>query len=185
MKTTLIENQEEWRDIHGFEGYYQASSFGRIRSVDKIITRKDGKSYFRAGRVLIPFKGTTCNYLSIQFSVNNVPSKHLIHRLIAYTFLGLEPDSVLEVNHKDGNRLNNAVSNLELVTHQENVDHSVRTGLKHDYGECHVHAILTNAQAAEIREICGRGVKQKDVAKLFGVSKQCVNNVVNYKTYFK
>lgn len=176
---------EEWRDIPGFEGFYQASSRGLIRSIDRYVTGKNGRTQLCKGRILAPFQGTTCNYLSVQFSVNNRPSKHLIHRLIAITFLGLDKESELEVNHKDGNRKNNAVTNLELVTHQENIDHSVRTGLKRDYGECHAHAKISNAQAEEMRKMWRNGVMQKDIAENFGVSKQLVNCVVNYKTYKK
>lgn len=176
---------EEWRDIKGFEGYYQASNSGQIRSVDRFVLRKDGRYQICKGRILRPFQGTTCNYLSIQFSKDNIPSKHLIHRLIAYTFLDLNPESKLEVNHKDGNRHNNSVDNLEIVTHQQNIDHSIRTGLKNDYGENHKNAKITNADAEEMRQMWRRGVLQKDIAECFGVSKQLVNCVINYKTYIR
>lgn len=131
---------EYWKDIPGFEGYYQASNLGRIRSVDRYIVRKDGRMYLCKGRVLSTFQGTTCNYLSVQLSVENNPRKYLLHRLIAKTFLGLDNWVELEVNHKDGDRQNNQLGNLELVSHQENIDHSIITGLKNDYGENHVHA---------------------------------------------
>lgn len=183
--TLNLADMEEWRDIPGFEGYYQASSFGRIRSIDRFVSKCDGKVQFWKGRVLCNFQGTTCNYKSVQFSKDNVSTKHLVHRLIAKTFLGLDDYSEFEVNHIDGNRNNNHVCNLELVTHQENIDHSVRTGLKRDYGEKHVHAKLTNQQAAEIRKMWCNGMKQKDIALLYGVHKQTICSIVNHKTYIK
>lgn len=67
----------------------------------------------------------------------------------------------------------------------QNIDHSVVTGLKHDYGENHAHAKLTNVQAMEARTLWYNGMKQKDIAIKFGVSKQTINNIVHYKTYFK
>ena len=174
---------EEWREVDGFEGCYQVSSLGRVRSIDRYVERSDGRLAFCKGRILIPFQGTTCNYLSVQLSKNGVPSKHLLHRLVAKAFLGLDSDTVLEVNHKDGNRHNNVVDNLEVVSHQQNIDHSRITGLKDDYGEKHKRAKLTNQQAADARTMWKQGVKQKDIAELFGVSKQVINDVVNYKTY--
>ena len=176
---------EEWRDIEGFEGLYQASSHGRICSVDRYVERSDKRICFCKGRILSNFQGTTCNYLSVQLSKNNKPSKHLIHRLIAKAFLGLIDETDLEVNHKDGNRHNNCVSNLEIVTHQANIEHSRTMGLKDDYGEKHVRAKLTNEQATEVRLMWKRGIKQKDIADLLGVSKQVINCVVNNKTYIR
>lgn len=176
---------EEWRDIAEFEGFYQASSLGRIRSVDRYVICADGRKYFCKGRILTTFQGTTCNYLSVQFSKENVPSKHLVHRLIAKTFLGLDDLSALEVNHIDGNRHNNQVTNLEIVTHQQNIDHSVSTGLKNDYGELHKRARLTNGQARMAREMWSKGVQQKDIAEMYGVSRQLINNVIRNKTYIR
>lgn len=180
----MIDN-EEWRDLAGFEGSYQVSNLGRIRSIDRYVERCDGRLCFYKGRVLSTFQGTTCNYFSVQLSQNGQPSKFLLHRLIAITFLGLDPQSDLEVNHKDGNRHNNVVSNLEVVTHQQNIDHSRITGLKDDYGEKHKGAKLTNHQAAEARRMWQCGVMQKDIAELYGVSKQTINNIVHFRTYIQ
>ena len=91
----------------------------------------------------------------------------------------------MEVNHKNGNTLDNRVVNLEVVTHQENIDHSVSTGLKNDYGEKHVNAKLTNKQAEEIRMAHRRGVMQVDLAEAYGVHKQTICNIVHNKTYIK
>lgn len=180
-----MNNQEEWRDIKGYEGYYQISSFGRVRSVDRLITRSDGRIYCLKSKILKPFQGNTCNYLSTQLSKNNVCEKFMIHRLVAYEFLGLSHSSLLEVNHKDGNRHNNRVSNLEVVTHQQNIDHSIITNLKNDYGECSINAKLTNRQADEIRWLWENGMMQKDIAKMYNVCKQTICNIIHHKRYFK
>ena len=108
----------------------------------------------------------------------------MTHILVARTFLD-NFDKGLEVNHKDGNILNNNLSNLELVTHQKNIDHSVITGLKNDYGENSSNSALTNVQANEIRLRWKSGEKQNALALEYGVSKQTVNNIVHFKTYFK
>lgn len=176
---------EEWKDIVGYEGYYQVSSYGNVKSLDRNIMRKDGRMYHCYSHILIPFQGYTCNYLLVQLSKNNITHKYMIHRLVAYAFLGLSIDSLLEVNHKDGNRHNNRVENLEIVTHQENINHSVIMNLKHDYGEQSTNAKLTNKDAAMIRQMWHYGVKQVELAKMYNVSKQAINCLVHNKTYFR
>lgn len=176
---------EEWRDILEYENYYQVSSFGRIRSVERDVLRKDGIWQHCKSYILIPFQGTTCNYLSIQLCKNNVTKKFLIHRLVAIAFLGLVRGYGLEVNHKDGNRHNNRLDNLELVSHQENIDHSIAHNLKNDYGEKSTNAKLTNKQASEIRDKWMKGMLQVDLAEMYGVAKQTICNIVHNKTYFR
>ena len=76
-----------------------------------------------------------------------------IHRLVALTFLGPVPDG-LEVNHKDGNKLNNCPENLEYVTRSQNVKHCFSTGLRTHNGERHPSHKLTNDQVIELRAVC-------------------------------
>lgn len=109
----------------------------------------------------------------------------MVHRLVAQAFLELDINSDMEVNHIDGNRYNNCVTNLEVITHQQNIDHSIRMGLKNDYGEKSSNAKLTNQQAKEIREAWKQGMMQKDLAKKYGVSKQTICRIVNNKVYFR
>lgn len=109
----------------------------------------------------------------------------MVHRLVAQAFLGLDLSSCWEVNHKDGNRHNNRVCNLEIVTHQQNIDHSIVTGLKCDYGEQSTNAKLTNTEATEIRQAWLRGAMQKDLAEIYGVSKQTICKIVNNKSYIR
>lgn len=127
---------------------------------------------------------TRCRYLVVDLCKNGHRKHLLVHVLVAKAFFG-NYDKSLEVNHIDGNIHNNHISNLELVTHIENIAHSIKTGLKHDYGENHVHAKMTNEQARIIRKRVENGEKQKDIAAEFGVSKQMINSIVKYKTYFK
>ncbi len=117
------------KTIPGYEGLYEASSKGGIRSIDRIITGIDG--------VLYPFKGTeicrTPNknvcYFTVSLWKNNKGKTHYVHRLIAQTFLP-NPQNKTEVNHIDGNRQNNDIKNLEWCTRKENIRHAIDTGLK-------------------------------------------------------
>lgn len=176
---------EKWCDIENYQGYYQISSFGRVRSINRYITRIDGRVCFIPSRILKPFQGKTCNYLCVQLCKDNVTEKFMIHRLVAKAFLGLKDKSTLEVNHINGNRHDNTVDNLELVTHQQNINHSISHFLKNDYGEKSTNSKLSNNQAEEIRQKWFDGVKQVDLANEYNVSKQTICKIVHYKAYFK
>ena len=123
---------EEWKDAPGFEGFYQVSNEGHFRSVDRtvIVKTKNGKdkpTHFRS-RLLKEYieNGKRSNIkrsVYVAFSVNGKHYRRYIHRLVAEAFLEKTKGAV-EVNHIDGNRLNNSVANLEWVTKKENIDHA-------------------------------------------------------------
>lgn len=174
-----------WKSVKNYEGYYEVSDTGLLRSVRRLITRSNGRSYYAPSVVLKTFISKTANYQMVQLSKHNIPKKFMVHRLVAQAFLELDINSDMEVNHIDGNRYNNCVTNLEVITHQQNIDHSIRMGLKNDYGEKSSNAKLTNQQAKEIREAWKQGMMQKDLAKKYGVSKQTICRIVNNKVYFR
>lgn len=106
---------EKWRDINGYEGLYQISNFGRIKSFHF------GNNKGRL-RTLIPDQD---GYLQVNLSnVEKVIVKHRVHRLVSNAFIQKEKSEQTQVNHIDGNPGNNHVSNLEWCTPQENIDHS-------------------------------------------------------------
>lgn len=120
--------EEIWKPIEGFEDYYEASSYGRIRSKSRIIYG-DGIGFPRRknGKVLSGIK-VGAGYLSVILTACGKRSRMYIHHIIAKTFL--EPcDGKKQVNHKDGNKTNNASINLEWCTPKENVHHAFMTGL--------------------------------------------------------
>lgn len=119
--------QEIWKDIKEYEGLYQVSSYGRIRRIEKeitVVTPHKGtftKTY--KGRILKPsIRGM---YYGVDLSkASKIKRKH-IHRIVAETFIP-NPYNKPEVNHIDGNKLNNNVENLEWVTKSENAIHAYR-----------------------------------------------------------
>lgn len=118
---------EEWRDVPGYEGKYQASSEGRVRSLPRYVkgVSKAGREYerFVPGCVLRP--GLCREYLVVNLFPGGSVAVHLI---VARAFWGLIPEG-LQVNHKDGVKANCALMNLEIVTRSENQLHAVRVGL--------------------------------------------------------
>ena len=110
---------EIWKPIKGYEGLYEVSNFGNVRSLKRNTTE---------GKVLKQGWHTR-GYSNVSLSKGNNHKTRSIHRLVAETFIP-NPNNLPEVNHKDGNKKNNCVENLEWVTRIENVLHSMETGLK-------------------------------------------------------
>lgn len=180
MKDSI--KQEIWREIPGFEGYYEVSNIGRIKSAERSFIDKNGKKTRYPSKVLKVGSGKTSPYLVINLSVNNVAKKYLVHRLVAMSFLSnWEPDC--EINHIDGNVYNNNINNLEMCTRKENCQHSIDNKLKNDSGQFSSNAKLSNIDAERIRKLNDLGVMQKDLATVFNVHKQTINNIVNLTTY--
>jgi hypothetical protein len=117
---------EEWRDITGYEGFYQVSNLGRIKSLSREVKNNNG-SYFTKEVILNPSK-TSKGYLRVNLSKRSARKTMLVHVLVAKAFIPiLEGKS--QVNHKDGVKTNNVVDNLEWVNNSENIQHSYDTGL--------------------------------------------------------
>lgn len=115
---------EEWRAIPGFEGSYEVSSHGRVRSLDRIVLHKDGNQRRCTGRVLRPNRDTR-GYLRVALSSGR--PVHRIHVLVLEAFVGPRPPGG-SACHSDGNQLNNHVSNLRWDTQSENINDAVRHG---------------------------------------------------------
>lgn len=111
---------------------------------------------------------------------NGLIKKHLkVHRLIALSFIK-NTQNKREVNHKDGNKLNNSISNLEWCTRSENMIHVFRVNKSPTMrGEKNGHAVLTASDVAEIKKLRQTGMYQYEIAKLFGIARTTVNAIVN------
>ena len=119
---------EIWKDIKGYEGLYQVSNLGRIRSLDRIVKSIYNSKRKMSGKILKP--NVIGRYAIITLYDNDGKAKNrTIHRLVAQAFIP-NPNNYPIVNHKDGNRLNNSVENLEWCTQSHNVKESYRLGIE-------------------------------------------------------
>lgn len=112
---------EHWKDINGFEGLYAISSLGRVKALRKTIYYDDGrvqtyKEYILKNSLM------KIGYVSITLTKNKIAKSMYLHRLLADAFID-NPLGLSQVNHKDGNRSNNALSNLEYTSNRENTSH--------------------------------------------------------------
>lgn len=166
--------KEVWRPVVGLEGRYQVSNLARIRSFR---FAKDGSVIFKVRKPQNDERG----YGIFHFK-DGVKSKSMnVHSVVAAAFLG--PRKIGQhVNHKDGDKWNSRLSNLEYVSPSENTKHAYDNGLiVHKKGMEWHRTKLTDEQVLEIRNLCSRGMLQKHVAKIFGVSNSYVCCLVHMK----
>lgn len=175
---------ENWKDIKGYEGLYQVSNLGRVRSLDFEWKAYNGKAlckFKNKGKILKGNQtGVRRNYLAVNLHNHTIK----IHRLVAKAFVP-NPNNYPEVNHIDGNTFNNNADNLEWVTSSQNVTHAVRTGLSRT-GERKNNHKLSKEQVEQIRceYICGdKECGAKPLARKYGVSHSTITNIVQRKKW--
>jgi len=153
---------ELWRNIDGYKGIYQVSSLGRIRSFKYNQPRLLKSSKNRYG------------YYYVNLCDNGIYKSSMIHRLVAIHFLG---KSKLVVNHKNGNKLNNTVENLEWITAKENSLHARDTGLLCK-GEKNGNSKLREIDIRLIRYKYKNGKKISSLCREFGVCREVISKVI-------
>lgn len=120
--------KSKWKWVRGWRGYYKVSNHGQVKSCDRYVkTRGNGKRLVK-GKIL---KGSLSDngYLIVGLYRNRKMKNKLVHRLVARAFIP-NPENKPEVNHEDGNKLNNCVGNLSWMTEKENQQHSLKIGLR-------------------------------------------------------
>ncbi len=164
---------EIWRTIPGYEGKYEVSNHGRVKSLDRIVIRKDrwrNDAQFKwTGRVMVgvPHRG----YLTVKLGGRKVFG---VHQLVAMAWIGERPKDAV-VNHINGVKTDNRPENLEWTTNRENVLHAYRTGLLSNRGETNGKAVLTDELVAKIRSY--PELPADKVARLLGCKKHSVQQV--------
>ena len=169
---------EIWKDIPGYEGRYQASSEGRIRSLDRERYQTKGGVTTRfgsiKGRVLKPAVNRR-GYLHVVLRANGKSNDHEVHCLIASAFIGPRPAGDIQVRHLDGNRLNNAQENLAYGTRSENqLDLYTYRGYHHR---------LTAKDVKDIRARLQRGETGREIAGMYSTTESNISCIKKGGTY--
>ena len=177
------------KPVVGFEDYYTVSNVGKVFSKDRVVKR-NGYEYIRKGKEL-KLSTTNLGYKTVGLTLNGKTITKYVHRLVAESFLS-NPHNKPQINHLNGNKTDNSVSNLEWCTHSENMRHACNNGLttntfyKHEKGEKNPNSKLTKKQVEEIRN---RYIPRKySVAKLareYGVSSSCIYHIINETSWSK
>lgn len=160
--------KEIWKEIEGYEGLYEVSNLGRVRSLDrvKLITTRWGSTTkrFRKGRILKPQLDGRGNYLHVCLGRGITKQ---VHRLVANAFIP-NINNYPQINHKDEDKTNNCVDNLEWCTAHYNNTYGSRVGMKS--GEKHHNAKLSKDDVINIKTRITNGELQKDLAREYGMS---------------
>lgn len=169
--------EERWRSVVGYEGVYEVSDLGRLRRVRPA----RGTS---AGRLLKPSVSTDV-YPRANLWRDGRPRSVLVHRLVAAAFLG-EPNVGSQVNHRNGDKTDNRVANLEWTTAAANLTHARSTGLNSSEGEGHGHSKLTAEQVAYARRVYVFRDPTRSMTALahrFGVDATTMRNAIRGRTW--
>lgn len=169
--------KEVWKDIPGYEGLYQASCFGYVRSLDRIAYK--GRKHVPIkieGRILSPWVDTT-GYLKVEMFKNGRCRKEKLHQMIAKTFIP-NPNHKSTVNHKDENPLNNTVLNLEWMTNKENVNYGTRIQRNREKFGIHIKRIAPNGKEDNYFTL-------HDAEKATGIPRQSISYAIKHKTLLK
>lgn len=172
METKLHYSNEIWKDIKGYEGKYQISSLGRVKS---IVNKKH--------RILKSFpckKGY--HRLGLADGKRGFKTSYAVHRLVAEAFIH-NPENKSEVNHKDSIRHNNVLENLEWVTHSENQQHAYKFGNRCHKSDNHPQKILNSTIVKEIRSLPKKHGLSRQLATKYNVTISCIQNILGGRTW--
>lgn len=161
-----------WRPVSEFEGQYMVNQNGDIYSAKKKIIRK-------------PVLGNN-GYYHVMLKSNGIRKSFMVHRIVAMAFIA-NPDNKKTVNHKDGNKLNNNVSNLEWCSLQDNIAHGFANGLlmppKVKHGSEHRAAIFNDVEIEKIRALRGQGLKLREIAAIYNCHLSTIHCITKNKHY--
>jgi DNA-directed RNA polymerase specialized sigma24 family protein len=163
-----LQDKEIWKPIEGYEGLYEVSNLGRV----KRLVIWNGHKYIKQERMLNPYKQHANKYYYravVKLFKDKIKKDFKVHRLVAQAFIP-NPHNKPNINHKDGNPLNNKVENLEWCTQQENIDHAINTDLT-------IRTINTIDRDTMV-EFLNNNYTYDEIAELLGVAKGTVFNYI-------
>jgi hypothetical protein len=171
VSQNVWELEEFFVPIQGFEERYKISNKGVIISFNR-------KSLQNNPDKMNPYIDTV-GYRSVSLHENGKPKYMRLHRLLCIHFLP-NPNNYPFVNHKDGNKLNSCLSNLEWCTAKQNLNHATEMGLINNRGEGSFHAKLKNEDVIELRRLRSEDKwTQLEIAKKYNISRRHVSDIVN------
>jgi len=164
--------EEIWKDVVGYEGLYQISSHGRVKSF---------QPRWKKDRILRPLIGL---YFFFTLTKNGVPKTNHLHRILMMAFKWVDGCENLTVNHKNGNKLDNRFENLEWCTTSENILHAFESGLTvAPKGSKRWNSILSEQDIPAIRKMNLEGVKIKSIASQYNVTEGAIYGITRGVTW--
>lgn len=179
---------EIWKDVVGFEGHYQVSNLGNVRSLPRLRLSRGGSFAPVKGKMLVP-QLKKDGYFRVHLRKDEINTYPSVHRLVAQAFLDNSENKPC-VNHKDGVKVNNTVDNLEWCTVSENTIHAIRCGLYTPpvikdftlYGDNHPNTKISQSDISVIFEMRKSGKKLKSIADSFNVGISQIHRILKFKS---
>ena len=183
---------EIWKDVVGYERYYKVSNIGKVKSCTRM-TRgyvPNGTSVLRKhkGKIL-KNKLYSLKYYRVTLMINGISDRFLVHTLVMAAFVG-KKQCGFQINHKDGNKTNNHLSNLEYVTPSQNMRHAIKNKLiVHHSGESHYKTRLCNQDIFDIREYFHKDHDKpimercKELSNKYSICKEQILKIIRKKSW--
>lgn len=178
MQTQLDFTQELWKDVVGYEGYYQVNNLGEVRGVERFVKHVSGGLKKVRSRVLYRHPDRK-GYIRVLLAKEGKNKCCQVHRLVALAFIP-NPNNKPCINHINLQTNDNNVVNLEWVTNRENTDHSVNMGsfIGLNRGEKQGGSKLKDKEVIQIKKYLNEGfLKSRETAQLFNASEQTICNI--------
>jgi hypothetical protein len=170
---------EQWKPVVGFEGLYEVSDHGRVRSLDRIVSRPTG-TYFRAGRLMRISRQKT-GYLGLRLCKNGKSVLILVHHLVLSAFVGPRPTRA-DGCHNDGCKENNRLSNLRWDTRKGNFADKRKHGTQ-TRGSSHPAARLNETDVERIFDLRANGCTQAQIGDWMGIHQVHVGQILRRKAW--
>lgn len=175
MTNLCNSNEEVWLPVLGYEKYYKVSNFGRVKT---LVRHGERGHRFNSYESIVKLCVCATGYYVSGFNKDKKTSTKKTHRIVATAFIP-NPLNKKCVNHKDGNKLNNHVSNLEWATHAENNKHAYDKGLKvAARGQLSSNGKYTEDQVRQAKTLFKHGMKPKEIEKIIPIGAGALRGIV-------
>ena len=173
-----MNNIEIWKEVKNYEGIYEVSNFGNVKSLQRLIKHRESNTLVKE-KIMKPFLSKS-GYFIIRLNKNKIGKTHSIHQLVAIAFLNHKPCGyLLVVDHIDNNRLNNNLSNIQIVTNRENTSKRLTTHSSKYVGVAYdkknkkwLSSIRINGKSKHL----GRFKTQEEASERYSVELKKINN---------
>lgn len=176
VRNSITRDQEIWKPIQGYEGLYEVSNLGRVKSLERMVNHRYGQRTVRER--ILKNRPNKRGYHVVLLSENDNLMGFCVHKLVLSAFKE-KPKNKPQGNHIDGNKDNNRLSNLEWVTNQENMDHAIDTGLmRKARGINHGLSKLSKNIVLEMRSLKDENTTYDEIADMFNVNRTTAERAI-------
>lgn len=173
---------EQWKPVVGYEGFYEVSDLGRVRSVARRVKSRYGCYRRVPSKILSPADSNGYQLVMLNASAIGKRQLEAIHRLVAAAFICPRPSDSHQVNHIDGDKAHNIPANLEWTTPIQNIRHNDILGTT-PRGDSHPSRKLTGDDVLAIRQRATLGENAASLGQEYGVTSTTIYHIINGKTW--